>query len=170
MQNDSQPHPNAGSVAKTTTDAVTSKALWDGGRKLNTSTGKPIAEFTMKVYFYDSLVDRETGEMVQKQWTYRGWHVKRNFAKINQKYPTDLDALLTYLKQIHHKCQRVIIYDNKQHGWDEDLDRPNSEILHLCNGVTIIGKNSKPVNKLKQYRLQGLITITAFPLDIKHAA
>jgi hypothetical protein len=153
-----------------TAEKTTSKAQWDVNRKVTTDTGKPVSEFSMKVWFYDSTVDHDTGEVVQKQWTYRGWKAKRDLALIGQVYPTELDALLIILRDRWTKIQRAIIYDNKQSGFDQDTELPASQILYLFKGqekiVTgVITKQPVKINYLKRYT----IIIPRFVFK-KHAA
>lgn len=111
-----------------------SQAAWDGGVKLTTDTGKKISAFSMKVFFYDSRVDTNTGEVTQAQWTYVGWRYKRRYAMRNMRFPSELDVLLHILKDIQLKVELAIIYDNSLPGED-------AEIFRVEKGVTNEVKN-----------------------------
>lgn len=79
-----------------------------------TPGGKPLSRFTMMCVFYGLYTNKETGEVTQGKFTYRGWHERNLYAKKGLRFESDLDALKHKANEIANKCERIIFYDNQR--------------------------------------------------------
>lgn len=120
---------------------ITSHAPGTALVKQTTATGKPISDFTFKAWYYDHIIDKDTGEMIQKQWCHVGYRYLREYALKGRRFKSQLDCLLHHYNQVQHKCETVIFYDNKLPGKE-------AEIFFVHRGVI-----DKVRNKLRNYTI-----------------
>lgn len=111
---------------------------------MNGTAQKPPKEsarenFNMKAWYYDFIVDEDTGEVKQKEFVYVGKLRRKKLFGRNIRIENELDCLLYELFFIQKKCEKVICYDNNK--------AKGTEVFRLEKGVL---KN----NKLKEYELQ----------------
>lgn len=80
----------------------------------------PSANFNLKVWFYDFTVDEDTGEVMQKEFVYKGERMRKQLFGRNIRIQNELDALLYKLHSIQQKCERVICFDNNKPKYSDE--------------------------------------------------
>lgn len=112
------------------------------------------ANFNMKVWFYDSLTDEDTGEILQKEYVYVGKDYRKKLFGRNIRIENELDVLLYILHGIQGKCEKVICWDNNKPKFS-----PDREVFRIEKGIvkkeirmnTSVGFSHIKIYRLDQY-------------------